>query len=231
LFASTHWSVVLRAGDSQSPESSNALEKLCRSYWYPLYAFVRRQGYGPEDAADLTQEFFSRLLASKGLAGVDRRKGKFRSFLLASMKHLLANEWNRANRQKRGGGQVHFSLDAAAAEDQYRHDGSEGLAPDRIFERRWAETLIDTVTLRLHAEFEDAGMANASKVLKIFLLGRRRNPPPTRKWQLAEYHRERRFAAPSIACASGTGPPPQEIAQTVAGPGEIEEELRHFLAY
>src|SRR6476646_10549052 len=99
-FRTTHWSVVLLAGQEHSPQSAAALEKLCADYWYPLYSFVRRQGHPPDEAADLTQEFFCRLLASNGLASVDRRKGKFRSFLLASMKHLLANEWNRSQRQK-----------------------------------------------------------------------------------------------------------------------------------
>src|SRR6185295_4495122 len=108
---------------------------LCRAYWYPLYAFVRREGHGPEAAADLTQEFFSRLLANNGLAAVDRSKGKYRTFLLASMKHLLANEWNRARTQKRGGGCPHFSLDAAAAEDRYLLDPPDELTPEKIFER------------------------------------------------------------------------------------------------
>src|ERR1051325_5740852 len=110
-FATTHWSVVLLAGQAHSPRSAAALEKLCRTYWYPLYAFVRRQGYAPEDAADLTQEFFSRLLAAQSLETVEREKGKFRSFLLASIKNLLANEWKRGRRQKRGAGTPLFSLD------------------------------------------------------------------------------------------------------------------------
>src|SRR5438132_249852 len=110
-FATTHWTVVLGAAQKPSAQAEEALEKLCRAYWYPLYAFVRRQGHGPHEAADLTQEFFSHLLATNALARVERSKGKFRSFLLASVKNLLTNEWNRANRQKRGAGVMLFSLD------------------------------------------------------------------------------------------------------------------------
>ena len=119
-FATTHWSIVLLAGDERSSRSAQALETLCQAYWYPLYSFVRRQGYDAHTAQDLTQEFFLRLLAGHGLESVDPSKGKFRSFLLASMKHFLVNEWNRLHTQRRGGGQVHFSLDAASAEERYR---------------------------------------------------------------------------------------------------------------
>src|SRR5678816_893476 len=119
-FATTHWSVVLRAGQEHPMEAAAALESLCRAYWLPLYAFVRREGHDVHEAQDLTQEFFSRLLAGDSLVTVDRTKGRFRSFLLASMKHLLANEWHRARRQKRGGGCTIFSLDATEAEDRFR---------------------------------------------------------------------------------------------------------------
>ena len=119
-FATTHWSVVLRAGEQSSPQSAAALEKLCHAYWYPLYAFSRRQGYPPHEAADLTQDFFLHLLATNALASVSAEKGKFRSFLLASLKNLLANQWNRAQCQKRGGGVTPFSLDEALAEGRYQ---------------------------------------------------------------------------------------------------------------
>ena len=131
---------------------------------------MRRQGYDPSGAQDLTQEFFSRLLAANGLEAVDRSKGKFRSFLLASMKNLLANEWHRAQAQKRGGGAVHFSLDAAAAEERYQLDPADELTPEKIFERRWAETVIDAVTRRLQTEFAESGMSARFEELKVFLL-------------------------------------------------------------
>jgi RNA polymerase sigma-70 factor (ECF subfamily) len=119
VFATTHWSILAAAGNSAAPGAREALEKLCRSYWYPLYAYVRRHGHSPEEAQDLTQAFFARLLERKDLSRVTPLKGKFRSFLLASLKHFLADEWDRANRQKRGGGATVFSLDAAAAEERY----------------------------------------------------------------------------------------------------------------
>src|ERR1041385_6743159 len=115
-FATTHWSVVLSAADGGSPESAAALEALCRSYWHPLYAFVRRRGYSPHDAQDLTQAFFGRLLEKGMVRGVDRSKGKFRSFLLASLEHFLANEWRNAHAQKRGGGATFVSLEGESAE-------------------------------------------------------------------------------------------------------------------
>jgi len=229
-FRTTHWSVVLAAGDSRSPQSTDALEKLCRAYWYPLYAFVRRQGYQPEAAQDLTQEFFSRLLASHGLETVDRSKGKFRSFLLASMKNLLANERKRAHRQKRGGGFAHFSLDATVAENRYQLDPPDELTPERIFERRWAETLIDFVTRRLQEEFAEAGMARRFEELKVFLLG---DEEPASYAEIAGrldmsegavrtaiYRMRQRYGELFRA----------EIAQTVTSLPEMEEEIRHFLA-
>jgi len=228
-FRTTHWSVVLLAGQEHSPQSAAALEKLCADYWYPLYSFVRRQGHPPDEAADLTQEFFCRLLASNGLASVDRRKGKFRSFLLASMKHLLANEWNRSQRQKRGGGSIHFSLDAASAEDRYQLDPADEASPERIFERRWAETLIDTVTRRLQAEFAEEGMAKRFEELKVFLLA---DEEPASYGEVA-----RRLEMTEGAVRSAIYRIRQrygqlfrdEIAHTVSGLEEMEEEIRHFV--
>lgn len=229
-FASTHWSVVLLAGQEHSTQSAAALEQLCRAYWYPLYAFVRREGHGPEAAADLTQEFFSRLLANNGLVAVDRSKGKYRTFLLASMKHLLANEWNRAQTQKRGGGFAHFSLDAAAAEDRYRLDPADELTPERIFERRWAETVIDSVTRRLQGEFAAADLSERFEALKIFLMAD--DDPPSyaeaaRRLSMSEgavrtaiYRLRQRYGELFR----------EEIAQTVSGPQEMEEEIRQFFA-
>jgi RNA polymerase sigma factor (sigma-70 family) len=229
-FVSTHWSVVLAAGRESSPDAQAALGTLCGNYWYPLYAFVRREGHGPEDAADLTQEFFSRLMTPGALAGVDRAKGRFRSFLLGSMRHLIANEWNRAQRQKRGGGSAHFSLDALAAEERYELEPADDLSPDKVFERRWAEAVLDRVTRRLQEEFTSAGIARRFDELKVFLLSG--DEPPSYAESAARLemtegavrtaiHRMRQRYGELFR---------EEIAQTVASPQEVEEELRHFVA-
>lgn len=191
---------------------------------------MRREGHGPEEAADLTQEFFSRLLADDSLTRVSPDKGKFRSFLLAAMKNLLANEWHRSQTQKRGGGAAHFSLDAVAAEDRYQLEPLEESTPDTIFDRRWAEVLVDAVTSRLQAEFTAADMAGRFETLKVFLLA---DEEPASYAQTAQklgmtesavksaIHRMRqRYGALLRA----------EIANTVTSPQEMEEELRHFVA-
>lgn len=167
-FPSTHWSAVVGARDWQA---ATALETLCRAYWAPLYAYVRRQGYPPEDAKDLTQEFFSRLLEDSSLASVHESKGRFRSFLLASCKHLLANEWKRAHRQKRGGGQHHFSIDGELAEGLASFELQSHLDPEKLYEKRWAETLLQRVLDRLQQEWGDASCRFDD--LKAFLVERK----------------------------------------------------------
>ena len=137
-FDTTHWSVVVAAGHDSSPGAQEALEKLCHTYWYPLYAYVRREGYSADDAQDLTQGFFARFLEKDYLAQVDREKGKFRSFLLAALRHFLSDERDRARAVKRGGGQILLSRDAEEAEDRYQREPADELSPERIFERRWA---------------------------------------------------------------------------------------------
>src|SRR3989442_1683830 len=149
-FATTHWSVVLAAGQSDSPNAAEALEKLCRIYWYPLYVYVRRQGHSSEDAQDLTQDFFARLLEKNSFAKADRDRGKFRTFLLGSLKNFLVNEWKRAGRLKRGGDLTFLSFDANAAEERYAGEQIDEANPINDFERQWAVTLIEQVfaTLR-----------------------------------------------------------------------------------
>ena len=144
---------MVSAGRNDTPHARNALEKLCRAYWFPIYAFVRRQGHGPHDAQDLTQEFFARLLEKKRLAGADPAKGRFRSFLLASLKHFLANEWDKTKAQKRGGGQVLIPIDVATAETSCGFEPTDNLTAEKIFERRWALTLLEQVLRRLRAEY------------------------------------------------------------------------------
>jgi DNA-directed RNA polymerase specialized sigma24 family protein len=139
-FNQTHWSVVLLAAGQPSLPASAALEKLCQTYWYPLYAFVRRRGYAAHDAQDLTQEFFARLLAKDYLQAVDRNKGKFRSFLLASLEHFLANEWRRVKAQKRGGNFSFASIDDESAEQPFLQLAASNLSPERVFDQQWATT-------------------------------------------------------------------------------------------
>ncbi|MBM4050253.1 MAG: sigma-70 family RNA polymerase sigma factor, partial [Planctomycetes bacterium] len=156
-FATTRWTIVLTAGRSDTPQAQAALGKLCQTYWYPLYAYVRRQGHSREDAQDLTQEFFAKLIAKHYLGDVDRSKGKFRSFLLASLKHFLANEWDKSRAQKRGGGHTFTALDAQTAENRYRLEPVDTMTADRIYERRWALTLLDEVLKRLREEYAADG--------------------------------------------------------------------------
>lgn len=166
-FATTHWSVVLAAGDTEAPEAVAALERLCRTYWYPLYAYVRRRGQGHEDAQDLTQAFLLQLLERKSFSRVDRERGRFRSFLLAGLNYFLADHHDRVTAQKRGGGQRALWFDAQAAEERYRLEPVDDRSPDRLFERRWALTLLELVLARLEQEFREAGKAVKGSVLDI----------------------------------------------------------------
>jgi RNA polymerase sigma-70 factor (ECF subfamily) len=166
-FASTRWSLVLRARDG----ADAALETLCRTYWYPVYAYVRRHTSVPNQAEDLTQEFFTRLLEKDFLDAVDRDKGRFRAFLLACCKHFLANERDKARTQKRGGGCPILSLDFATATERYRLEPADTLTPEKLFDRRWALTLLDCVLDQLGREFRDAGKGTLFERLKSTLVG------------------------------------------------------------
>jgi RNA polymerase sigma-70 factor (ECF subfamily) len=221
-FAATRWTVVLAAGQQTSQESRRALEELCRIYWYPLYAYVRRSGYDALTAEDLTQEFFARLLAKKSLADVEREKGKFRSFLLASLKHFLANEWDRARAQKRGGGQTFISLDA---ETRYRQEPMDELSADKLLDRQWALALLEQVLARLEAE-EFAGFEH----LKVYLTAGKEAIPyaeaaarlgTTEGAVKVAVHRLRKRYRALLR---------EEIAHTVASPAEVDEEIRHLFA-
>jgi len=172
VFPNTRWSVVLAATRIPSPESAAALEAICRAYWYPLYAYVRRCGQSPHDAQDLTQEFFCRLLEKRWLDSADREKGKLRSFLIVALKKFMSNEWDRASAQRRGGGQVHAQFDTTFAESRFAAD-SHSLAPDEAFDRQWALTLIGLTTSRLRAEFTAAGKPGDYDALKHCLLADR----------------------------------------------------------
>ena len=222
-FVPTRWTVVLAAGHAESPHARRALEELCQAYWYPLYAYVRRRGYGAHEAEDLTQDFFARLLAKNYLADVEREKGKFRSFLLASLKHFLANEWDRAHAQKRGGVQTILSLDA---ETRYRAEPADELTADKLLDRQWALALLDQVLTRLEVETD----AKQFATLKRFLTADKDKIPYSEaagKLGTSEgavkvaVHRLRKRYRLLLR---------EEIAHTVASPAEIDEEIRHLFA-
>lgn len=225
-FATTHWSVVLKAGDQQSSQALTALEKLCGAYWYPLYAFIRRSGHDIDSAKDLTQGFFERFLERNYLKDVDRDRGRFRSFLLASVKHYLANEWDRRSAQRRGGGIRIISLDAQLIETCERQDSALVSTPEEIFERRWALSLLDAVHRRLQEEYAAAKKAALFDAIQIYLSGQRDATPyaelgPRLNMSVdavkKAVQRMRRRYAELLR---------EEIAQTVANPAEIEDEIR-----
>ncbi len=225
-FTTTHWSVVLAAKQGDSPQAVAALEQLCRTYWYPLYASVRRRGYSPEDAQDLTQEFFARLLSTHALGTVHPNKGRFRSFLLASLNHFLANERDKARTLKRGGGQTVISLDAA--ETRYRAEPSEGMSPERIFERQWALALLAQVAARLREDYHTAGKGPLFDALQIYLSGEK-GVPPYRETadQLGLSLDALKKAVERLRRRYGELLR-EEIAHTVSKPAEVDEEIRYL---
>jgi len=170
VFATTHWSVVLSAGQEDSPQAAAALEKLCHAYWYPLYAYVRRRGYSSEDAQDLTQGFFARLLERDYVKQAERERGKFRTFLLTTLSHFLADDWDRAHRLKRGGDREVISIDALTAEERYRLEPADLADPVKLFERRWATTLLEQALAQLEREYVERGKGGFFAELHAFLL-------------------------------------------------------------
>lgn len=170
IFATTHWTVVLAAGRQHTPQSDAALEQLCKTYWFPLYAYVRRRGHSKEDAEDSVQAFFARFLAKNYLAGLSAERGSFRAFLLASLKNFLTNEWKASQRLKRGGGEKNLSLDWATADTKFQVAAQSEPSPDRAFDREWALALLARVIERLQAECAADGKAKLFEQLKIFLM-------------------------------------------------------------
>ena len=168
-FHTTRWTIVMKAAQSQAQGGQAALADLCRVYWYPLYIFARRRGHSPDDAQDLTQSFFLHLLERRALSGVDRLKGKFRSFLLASFQNHLSDAADRARRLKRGGGKEFIELDAEEAEERYRHEPVESLTAEKIFDARWAMTVLGEALKKLSDEYATAGKASTFEALKAFL--------------------------------------------------------------
>ena len=228
-FATTHWSVVLEA-QSQSPAAQEALEKLCRTYWRPVYSFIRRQGAGPEEAEDLTQGFFALLLERRDLETVRREKGRLRSYLLVSLKNFLTNERYRAMAIKRGEGRRLVPLDALGDREGADLAPTDILSADQIYERRWALTVLEEVLMRLGDEYRSAGNAELFERLKKLLTDEPDRPLQAEiadEFGMTEnavkqaFHRLRRRYRELLH---------EEIAHTVIAPGDIEDELRHLVA-
>ena len=229
VFRTTHWSMIVEAGSNDSVRSAAAMEELCQRYWYPLYAYVRRRGHSHADAADLTQTFFTRLLEKSSIARVSPGTGRFRSFLLASMKNFLINEWDSANRLKRGGGTKTFSLDDSTAEELYRQEPAHHAAPDKLFDHRWAVSMLEIALARLRAEFVASERADLYDVLKPALTAEKLADPYSAvaaRFGLTEgalrvaIHRLRKRLGELLRA---------EVAQTVEKPEDVDEELRYLL--
>lgn len=229
VFVTTHWSVVLRARDKDSTESDVARERLCRTYWPPLYHFIRREGHGPHDAQDLTQEFLSRFLHRDGLDHLLDQRGKFRSFLLTFLKHFLSDQRDRANAQKRGGGKQLISLDAYEAEERDGLEPVDSLTADQMYERRWARAVMDEAVRGLRAEYAARDQAELFEQLKNLQpgeYGERRYVDVGAVFGLTEQavkNAVQRFRRRYAALLR------HEIAQTVETPAEVEAEVQHLM--
>src|SRR5712664_1179173 len=227
-FPTTRWTLVIAAADPQRKEARSALVSLCEGYWYPLYAYLRRRGYPADQAQDLTQEFFIRVLEGRYLDRADPEKGRVRAFILTSSKFFLADEADRGRAQKRGGGMIE-QLEFSSGEQRYQREPAHDETPERIFERRWALTLLDRVVEKLRGEFVQHGRPEHFEGLKVFLLGQSDTPYAAlaREMNTSEgalkvaIHRLRKRYRELFR---------QEIADTVADSAEVESELRYLAA-
>ncbi len=229
VFATTRWTIVLRAAVENTPEANAALAEVCRGYWYPLYAYVRRQGFDPHTAQDLTQEFFAKLIEKNYLAGADRQRGRFRWFLITAFKCFLANEFDRVRAQKRGGGERPLSLDAMTAEERYAHEPADTMNADLIYDRRWALDLLARARQRLKLEYDEGCKSRRYELLSQFLPGEQ---PAASQAALGEQlglsenavkqevHRMKKRLAELIR---------SEVEQTVSHPDDVDDELRHLI--
>jgi len=226
IFATTHWTVVLAAGQRHTPQSDAALEQLCQTYWFPLYAYVRRRGYAKEDAEDSVQAFFARLLEKNYFGGLSAERGKFRAFLLASLKHFLINEWKASQRLKRGGGEAHLSLDWQTADTKFQVAVQNEPSPDKAFDREWALALLAKVIERLQAECVAEGKARLFEQLKVFIAagkGETAHGEVARTLGMEEgavrvaVHRLRKRYRQLLR---------DEIANTLSDPAMVDDELR-----
>jgi RNA polymerase sigma-70 factor (ECF subfamily) len=229
-FVTTPWTEVLLAREQEAPGAREALEHLCRLYWYPLYAYVRQTVSSPHDAEDLTQEFFRLLIEKNYLGAVDRGRGKFRSFLLVALKRFLINTHKHATRQKRGGGQTHLSLDLELAENRFQTEFVTKLSPEKAFDRRWAQTVLEQATERLRAEYSAGGKSAVFDTLSGFLADESRfGDYQTLAAQLGmtpgtvavAVHRLRQRYRQLVRDA---------VRPTVVDPAEVDSEVKHLLA-
>ena len=229
-FHTTHWSVVLAAREEEGTVARDALASLCTAYWYPLYGFVRGRGYSPHDAEDLTQEFFRRFLEKNTLSNVNPARGRFRSFLLACLKHFLANEWERAHAQRRGGGQAPIPLDYGEGETRLSLEPADPVTPDALFEKRWAFAVLEHTIKALHAEYAAKGKSDIFEELSGFLPGGRgsesRAELAAKKGirvgavDVAVHRLRQRFGALLR----------EQVAHTVASENEVDEEIRYLMS-
>jgi RNA polymerase sigma factor (sigma-70 family) len=227
-FPATRWSLVVAAGDPHRKEARSALVSLCESYWYPLYAYLRRRGYSSDQAQDLTQEFFVRVIEGRYLDRAEPEKGRFRAFLLTSLKFFVADEDDRRRARKRGGGMV-VPLEFSSGEERYQREPAHDETPERIYERRWALSVLDRVVEKLRNEFVQHGRPDHFERLKVFLLGQSDAPYGALAQELntsegalkVAIHRLRKRYRELFR---------QEIADTVADPAAVESELRHLAA-
>ena len=225
-FPATRWSLVVAAGDPHRKEARSALVSLCESYWYPLYAYLRRRGYSSDQAQDLTQEFFVRVIEGRYLDRAEPEKGRFRAFLLTSLKFFVADEDDRRRARKRGGGMV-VPLEFSSGEERYQREPAHDETPERIYERRWALSVLDRVVEKLRNEFVQHGRPDHFERLKVFLLGQSDAPYAALAQELntsegalkVAIHRLRKRYHELFR---------QEIADTVADPAEVESELRYL---
>ena len=228
-FSTTQWSVILRAADTENEGSKNAMESVCRACWYPIYAFVRRQGYTPEDAQDLTQGFFVHVLENNVLAHADKERGRFRSFLLGALRHFVSNEARKNRAEKRGGKVTFLSVDATEGEDRFGREIQDPATPEKLFQRNWAENLLRRASETLRADYERSHKLHLYEAIKPYLLGSA-NPDSYQE------------VADSLGISSGSLAVMvfrmrkrygdilrQEIAQTVDDPADVQSEIRLLL--
>ena len=230
IFVTTRWTVVLAAADRSTPQAERAMEEICQTYWFPLYAYIRRRGHSPEDAEDLTQAFFRQLLEHHWIADADREKGRLRAFLITALKHFLAKEWRRASAQKRGGGQRILSLDSSIAEGRYASNETPQLEAESLFDRQWALTLLELTMKQLENEYVDAGKAaDFSKLKEGLVISHQAINYPSLSAELdmtegavrVAVHRMRKRFRELYRT---------EVAQTLPPGTDLDEELRHLSA-
>jgi RNA polymerase sigma factor (sigma-70 family) len=230
VFVTTQWSVVLKAGRADTTHARDALAKLCQTYWYPLYAYVRRRGHSSHDSQDLTQAFFARLLERNWVSSADEERGRFRTFLLTAMSRFLSDEWDKLRAKKRGGNVTHLPLQLDTGETRYGHEPADNSTPEQCFERRWALTLLDTVLQRLRVEYEREGNKKIFATLHSTLVGGREQQP----YEELAGHLDMNEGAVKVAVHRLRKRYRQllreEIAETMAESEDVDEELHHLFA-